>query len=184
MGELRDALPALRLEKLDLGENVLRELGAAYIASAPCLRELKSLRLDRCEIPQAGARLLAKAGFLEGLRLLDVGHNNFGSNGLAALLERQPPLLHTLRIRTNDLHDKGAELLACSPASNALLELDLSENRLGPLAVQVLGQSEHLRELLILRMADNLWTETDFGALKISPLGQRLAGNLWTEPDS
>jgi uncharacterized protein (TIGR02996 family) len=51
MAELRDARPELRLETLDIGENVLKELGVAYLASAPCLSELKALWLDRCEVP-------------------------------------------------------------------------------------------------------------------------------------
>jgi len=64
MGEFGDALPGLRLETLDLGENVLKELGVEYVATARCLRELKELRLDRCEIPLAGARPAGEEGGL------------------------------------------------------------------------------------------------------------------------
>jgi uncharacterized protein (TIGR02996 family) len=176
MAELGDALPGLRLETLDLGENVLKELGAEYVATAPCLRGLKALRLDRCEIPLAGARLLAKkAAFLDGLRLLDVGHNHFGPTGLEALLERRPPSLHTLRMRDNDLFDKVAALLAGSPASDALLEVDLSQNGLGAAAALALGESPHLRGLLVLRLADNRIGESAAATLAASRLGQRLA---------
>jgi uncharacterized protein (TIGR02996 family) len=175
MAELGDARPGLRLETLDLGENVLKELGAEYVATAPCLRELKVLRLDRCEVPLTGARvLLKKAAFLGGLRLLDVGHNHFGLDGLGALLERQPPL-HTLLMRDNDLFDKGAALLAGSPASDALLEVDLSQNGLGDAAALALGESAHLRGLLVLRLADNRISESAAATLAASPLGQRLA---------
>jgi uncharacterized protein (TIGR02996 family) len=167
--------PDLRLEMLDLGENVLEQLGAEYLTAAPCLRELKDLRLDRCEIPLAGARALAKASFLDGLRLLDVGHNLFGPVGLDALLERQPPALHTLRIRDNDLFDHGASLLARSPASDALLEVDLSRNGLRSAAALALGESAHLRGLLVLRLVDNPINEMAAAALAASPLGQRLA---------
>jgi uncharacterized protein (TIGR02996 family) len=171
-----DARPDLRLEALDLGGNVLKQRGVGYLASAPCLSELKSLRLDRCEIPLAGARLLAKkADFLGGLRLLDVGYNHFGSVGLADLLEREPASLHTLRMRDNDLFDKGAELLAGSPASSALLEVDLSHNGLGGAAVQALGGSAHLGRLLILRLSDNSINESTAATLAASPLGKRLA---------
>jgi Ran GTPase-activating protein (RanGAP) involved in mRNA processing and transport len=171
-----DARPDLRLEALDLGGNVLRQRGAESLASAPCLSELKSLRLDRCEIPLAGARLLAKeAAFLGDLRLLDVGYNHFSSVGLADLLEREPPSLHTLRMRDNDLFDKGAELLARSPASNALLEVDLSHNGLGDAAAQALGGSAHLGRLLILRLSDNSINESAAATLAASPLGRRLA---------
>jgi uncharacterized protein (TIGR02996 family) len=175
MGEFGSALPGLSLQTLDLGENVLKELGVEYIALARCLRELKELRVDRCEIPLGGARVLAKkAAFLDGLRLLDVGHNHFGPAGLAALLERKPPSLHTLRMRDNDLFDKGAMLLAESPASDALLEVDLSQNRLSSAATVVLGASARLRGLLVLRLVDNPINEAAAAALAASPLGQRL----------
>jgi uncharacterized protein (TIGR02996 family) len=175
MAELDSAVPELRLETLDLGQNVLKELGAEYVAIAPCLRELKSLRLDRCEIPLAGARKLAKkAAFIGGLRLLDVGHNHFGPVGLAALLERKPPALHTLRMRDNDLFDKGAALLAESPASDALLEVDLSQNSLGDAAAQALGESAHLNGLIVLRLVDNSIDDWAAASLAASALGERL----------
>jgi hypothetical protein len=176
MAEFGDALPGLHLVTLDLGENVLKDLGAEYVAAASCLRELKVLRLDRCEISLAGARQFArKASFLDGLRRLDVGHNHFGPSGLAALLGRVPPLLHTLQMRDNDLFDQGAELLAGVPESDALLEVDLSQNGLGAAAAQALGKSAHLRGLLVLRLAENPISEPAAAALAASPLGRRLA---------
>jgi uncharacterized protein (TIGR02996 family) len=175
MAEFADAPAAPRLETLDLGENVLKQLGAEYLAAAPCLRQLKALRLDGCEVPLEGARLLAKkAAFLDGLRLLDVGHNHFGPAGLGALLERRPPALHTLRLRDNDLLDEGAELLAGSPASDGLLDVDLSQNRLGAAGAQALGAATHLRALLVLRLEDSRLGEAA-AALAASPLGRRLA---------
>jgi Ran GTPase-activating protein (RanGAP) involved in mRNA processing and transport len=182
MAEFTSALPGLRLETLDLGENVLDQLGAEYVAAAACLCELKALRLDRCEIPLAGARVLVeKAAFLGGLRLLEVGHNHFGPAGLDALLEREPPSLHTLGMRDNDLFDKGAARLAGSPASDALLEVDLSQNGLGAAAALALGQSPHLRGLLVLRLADNRIVESAAAALAASPLGRRLAALEWED---
>jgi Ran GTPase-activating protein (RanGAP) involved in mRNA processing and transport len=174
MEELSDAPPELLLETLNLGENVLEELGVAHLTSALCLRELKALWLDRCEVPLSGARLLANAGFLDGLRILDVGHNHFGPAGLGALLERAPRHLHTLRMRDNDLFDQGAALLADSSASDDLLEVDFSQNSLGPAAALALAESAHLGALLILRLADNA-VSSSAPALAASPLGQRLA---------
>lgn len=78
---------------------------------------------------------MAKATFLDGLRRLEVGHNHFAL-GLDALLKREPPSLHALGLSNNDLFDKGAALLAESPASDALLELNLSQNGLGADAVR------------------------------------------------
>jgi uncharacterized protein (TIGR02996 family) len=185
MTAFRDALPGLQLETLDLGENVLKERGAEAIATAPCLRELKALRLDRCEIPLMGASLLAKkAPFFDSLRLLDVAHNHFGPLGLAALLEREPPSLHTLRMRDNDLFDKGTALLAGSPASDTLLEVDLSQNGLGSAAALSLGDSEYLRGLLVLCLADNAISKRALTALAASSLGKRLAVLELKDPPS
>jgi uncharacterized membrane protein len=75
----------------------------------------------------------------------------------------------------NDLFDKGAALLAGSPASDALLEVDLSQNGLGAAAALALGEAAHLRGLLVLRLEDNPINESAAAALAASPLGQRLA---------
>jgi uncharacterized protein (TIGR02996 family) len=173
--EFDDALPKLKLESLDLGQNVIKDMGAEYVAVVPCLGNLKSLRLDRCEISQTGARLFAKKmSFARGLRVLDVGHNHFGPAGLQALLEQKPKALHTLRMRDNDLHDEGAEFLAGSRASDAFLEVDLSQNDLSDAAAEVLGKSPRLRKLLVLRLEDNPIDEDAATALAASPLGRRL----------
>jgi uncharacterized protein (TIGR02996 family) len=176
MAEFHSARPELRLEALNLGENVLKDLGAEYVATAPCLRELKVLRLDRCEVGLAGARQFArKASFLGGLMRLDVSHNHFGPAGLGALLGRGQSSLHILWMRDNDLFDQGAELLAGVPESDALLEVDFSQNGLGAAAALALGESAHLRGLLVLRLADNPINEPAAAALAASPLGRRLA---------
>lgn len=175
MAEFSDTPPGLQLGALDLGENILKELGVAYLATAPCLRELKSLSLDRCEVPLSGARQLAKALFLAGLCKLEIAHNNLGPVGLEALLDRAPPSLHSLGLRDNDLFDNGAKLLAESPASDTLLELDLSQNGLGPAGVDALGAAPHLRNLLLLYLKENRISQSSGEALAASPLGQRLA---------
>jgi len=176
MAEFDGALPALRLEMLDLGENILKEVGAEYVAIVPCLRELRSLRLDRCEISRSGAHLFAKkAKFLDELRVLDIGHNHFGPPELETLLKRKPASLHTLRLRDNDLRREGVELLAESPWSDTLLELDLSLNTLGPAAAEALENAKHLCNLLILSLEENHIDPGALAALAASPLGKRLA---------
>jgi Ran GTPase-activating protein (RanGAP) involved in mRNA processing and transport len=175
MAEFASALPELRLETLDLGENVIKDVGAEYVATVPCLSELKALTLDRCEVSLTGARLFAKkATFLGGLRCLDVSDNYFGPTGLAGLLEREPPSLHTLEMRDNNLSDEGAAVLAGSPASDTLLEVDLARNNLGLAAARALSDSAHLRGLVILRLADNPINASSAAALAAS-LGKRLA---------
>jgi uncharacterized protein (TIGR02996 family) len=175
LAELSSARPELRLEMLNLGENILKDGGVEFIAAARCLLDLKSLRLDRCELRLTSGRLLAKATFMDGLRILNVEHNALGTAGLTALLEREPPSLHTLRMRDNSLFDRGAVLLAGSPRSNGLLEVDLSQNGLGNEAAKALGQSAHLQKLLILRLLDHTISEKAAATLASSPLGSRLA---------
>jgi uncharacterized protein (TIGR02996 family) len=176
MQEFGSARPELQLDVLDLGENLLRDLGAADLASAPCLRELKVLIVDRCEIELSGARALSKAPFLGSLRRLDVDHNSFGPEGLHALLDKNPRELHTLQIVDNDLGDEGVSYLAASPASNTLLELNLTRNDLGNQAAEALAKSPYLANLLVLWLYTNhRMNKPAVVALARSPLGKRLA---------
>jgi uncharacterized protein (TIGR02996 family) len=183
MGAFLTAVPGLRLEALDIGNNVLKKAGVEYLAAAPCLGELKALRLDRCEVSLDGAKKLAnEAKFLGGLRRLEVGHNSFGPAGLGALLEREPPALHTLGLRDNDLFDKGAQALAGSPASDVLLEVDLARNGLTHEAARALGESAHLRGLVVLRLTDNPIGAAAAAGLAASPLGKRLGSLEFADP--
>jgi uncharacterized protein (TIGR02996 family) len=175
MDEFEAARPELQLDVLDLGETLLRDLGPAYLAKAPCLRTLKVLSLDRCEIGLSGARALAGAAFFGGLRRLNVNYNNFGPEGLLALLEKTPPALHTLQMVANDLGDPGVSYLAESAASDTLLEVDLGSNGLGEHAAHALATSKHLRDLLVLRLDDHWMSKSAVAALAGSPLGKRLA---------
>jgi hypothetical protein len=78
-------------------------------------------------------------------------------------------------MRDNDLFDDGVALLAGSPGSDELLEVDLSQNRLGAAAALALSESAHLRGLLVLRLVDNPINEQAAAFLAASALGQRLA---------
>jgi uncharacterized protein (TIGR02996 family) len=175
MQEFGAARPELQLDALDLGENLLGDLGPADLALAPCLNELKVLELDRCEIGLSGARWLVNAPFLGSLRRLNVNNNSFGPEGLYRLLEKKPPFLHTLQMVDNDLGDEGAAHLAESSASAALLDVNLAQNGLGDQAVQTLGKSKHLKNLFVLRLNDNPIGKPALDTLARSPLGKRLA---------
>jgi hypothetical protein len=78
-------------------------------------------------------------------------------------------------MRDNDLFDEGGELLADSPASDVLLDVDLSQNRLGIATVRALSAAKHLKKLLVLRLADNSISESAAATLRASPLVRRLA---------
>jgi uncharacterized protein (TIGR02996 family) len=173
MQEFGAARPELHLDVLDLGDNLLGDLGPADLALAPCLQELKVLELDRCEIRLSGARWLVNAPFVGNLRRLNVNHNSFGPEGIYRLLEKKPPFLHTLLMRENDLGDEGAAHLAESPASDTLLELDIAHNDLGDQAAKSLEKTKHLRNLLILRLPHNQMSKAAVDALLKSPLAKR-----------
>jgi uncharacterized protein (TIGR02996 family) len=175
MQEFAAARSGQLLDLLDLGLNMLSVDGVDGLASAACLHELKVMKLDRCELQAPAARRLAKAPFLGSLRELSVNENNFGPEGLQAILEASPPHLHTLRMANNDLGDHGALHASAWESSNTLLELDLSQNHMGDSAASVLGKSEHLRNLLILRLRSNPFSDSAIVALRESPLGRRLA---------
>lgn len=176
LAELDGAVPGLRLEALDIGQNVLKDVGAEYVALVPCLCELKALALDRCEVRLSGAKLFAnKAKFLDDLRVLDIGHNHFGAEGLSAVLAREPGALHTLRACDNDLLDDGAEALAASPLAGQLIEADLSQNKLTGTTVRAFKKGKRFGKLQVLRLADNSIREADVNALQESALGRRLA---------
>jgi uncharacterized protein (TIGR02996 family) len=184
MQELGAAQPGLQLDALDLGENLFGDVGAADLALAPCLSALKVLELDRCEIRSSGARWVAGASFLGSLRRLNVDSNSFGPEGLYRLLEKKPPFLHTLLMADNDLGDEGAAHLAESPASDTLLNVNITRNGLGDGAAKALAKSKHLRELLVLRLNDNPISKQAAGALAWSPLGKRLAVLETLGPDA
>jgi uncharacterized protein (TIGR02996 family) len=175
MQEFGAARPGLQLDVLDLGDNVLGDLGAADLALAPCLAELKALELDRCELRSSGARWLVNAPFVGTLRRLNLNENSFGPEGLYRLLEKKPPFLHTLEMVDNDLGEEGAFHLAESPASSTLLEVNLARNGLGDQAAKALAKSKSFRNLLILGLNFNRISKRAAAALASSPLGKRLA---------
>jgi uncharacterized protein (TIGR02996 family) len=174
MKEFSSARPDLHLDALDLGENLVGDIGPSDLALAPCLSDLKVLELDTCEIHLSGARWFANSSFLDSLRRLNVNNNSFGPEGLYRLLEKKPPFLHTLHMVDNDLGDEGAAHLAESPASATLLEVNLAHNDLHDQAALALGKSRHLKNLLVLRLQDNEISKHAITHLADSRLGKRL----------
>jgi uncharacterized protein (TIGR02996 family) len=173
--EFETAQPGLQLDVLDLGDNLLEGPGAANLARARCLDELKVLEIPGCEIPSSTARRMAKAPFLASLRRLNANYNTIGPEGLEALLDAKPTHLHTLLLVANDLEDKGVAQLAESPGSDTLQALHLGGNGLTDKAARALAKSDHLQGLLILRLGDNRINKRAADALRRSALGKRLA---------
>lgn len=174
MMEFEAAHPDLQLDVLDLGENMLMDSAAEYLAGAASLRELKVLHLDRCELHLSGALRLAEANFFESLRRLNLGENRVEAKGLKAILERCPPHLHTLQIADNNLYNDGAQFLAEMPLPE-LQSLDVSRNGLGDHGAELFSNSPHFEKLLILRMlGNNIGPNAALELTQNSKLGKQL----------
>lgn len=169
------AREGLQLDVLDLGGNLVEDVGASDLVLAPCLSQLKVLALDRCEIRSSGARWFATAPFLDTLRTLNVNYNSFDPEGLYRIYEKKPPCLHTLHMAGNDLGDEGVAHLAEAPASDTLVDVNLNRNNLSDRAAQFLIRSRHLKNLQVLRLSDNQIRKEAVDLLAGSPLGKRLA---------
>jgi uncharacterized protein (TIGR02996 family) len=173
--EFREARPGLLLDALDLSENNIGGPGgASNLARSECLRELKDLKLARCELTGPNNHKLTGAAFVGTLRRLDVDDNYFGPQALELLLDKRPTFLHTLHARNNELGDQGAKHLATSPASDGLLNLDLAGNGMTDRAAQALMKSKFLRGLLVLRLGGNRFKNATCAELADSPLAKRL----------
>lgn len=176
-----DAQESLRLDVLDLGDNLLPGDGIENLSDSSCVSELAVLALDRCELQRASLRALAEAPFLSSLRKLNLSFNHVEPDELRLLLERSPEHLHSLHLFDNNLGNKGVELLAESPASNVFQQLDLGMNRLSGASAHALQQTKYLQNLLVLRLNYNLIGQTDSEELRNSPFGKRLAGLFFRE---
>jgi uncharacterized protein (TIGR02996 family) len=92
---VREAEASVRLRDLDLSHNELGEAGARVLAEARTLEGLKSLRLRGCLIPDDGLQHLARSPHLTALPSLDLGNNPISDRGLRAFLDT--PHLRGLR---------------------------------------------------------------------------------------
>lgn len=174
MKEFNEARPELQLDVLDLGENVLGDVGASDLALAPCLKEVKVLNLDRCEMRLSAAKWLTSSPIIDSVRRLNVNSNSFGPEGIYRLLAKKPPHLHTLQIADNDLEHEGGCHLAESAGSVNLRHVDLSHNRLSDQTTRELAKSRRLRDLLVLRLGGNSLSKSAAENLRNSPLGKQL----------
>lgn len=89
------AAPFRRLRRLDLGNCVIGDRGAAVLARTPMPTTLRWLGLDNNEIGDAGALALARSPHLTGLEGLTLRHNRFGDRAARALRGRFGGALHS-----------------------------------------------------------------------------------------
>src|SRR5262249_30989884 len=129
-----------RLRSLTLYDNPLEVQGIAVLARHSVVAQLGSLDLSACGMQPDGLRHLLGAS-LERLVMLRLNANSLGDEG-ARLLAQAPALvgLRTLELRGNGITDAGAQALGKSPYLHHLMRLDLGENALGDEAGQRLRE--------------------------------------------
>jgi hypothetical protein len=154
------------LEKLDLDRRLTdSDAALAAFVAAPCLRGLRSLRLEGNAITERGLRSLASvaAGHLRKLALSD---NPIGPEG-AAMLASCPLLgtLERLTLARCGLGPGGAQALATSPHLAKLNWLDLAYNQIGDEGAQSLVDSPHLPSGLRIRLPNPRMSKRVLAAL-------------------
>jgi uncharacterized protein (TIGR02996 family) len=73
-----------RLQNLSLSANPIGVVGARALAAWPALSRLSILRLNRCDLTDAGAAAITNSLYLDKLELLDLRNNRISRGGRAA----------------------------------------------------------------------------------------------------
>lgn len=148
---LLEALPVgERLEELDLSGSFLGESGARALARAEHLRGLRRLRLADSDLGAAGVWALAQAEHLASLEVLDMHGVGMGDEGARALAQAsQLSSLRELNLVGNGITAEGARALAQAGHLAGLEKLSiLYRNELGQEGLRALAGSEVLPEAL------------------------------------
>jgi len=135
------------------------------------LKNLTSLELiaddDNGHVGPDGVEVLSKTRNLPALRHLDLSFNWCSwdypdqASWVRALLKgRLVGRLESLWLRSTDLEDTGAELLANSKLVRTLRHLNLSGNRIGEAGLRAIATSTNFQALSILDLRDN-WYDDD-----------------------
>jgi uncharacterized protein (TIGR02996 family) len=187
--------PALSgVHTFDLSENALDAETLQTLADSPYLTELRDLQLARCNLDGASVARLRSAPWLANLVQFSLSDNPIGDAALSTLLaggaltrvhrlrlhscglwaptaqalaDAGLTELHWLDLSGNGLDGGGTEVLARSPLSANLVDLDLSGNTIGdkgvisiaacswPLLRRLGLQSIHMTNTGVLALADS-----------------------------
>jgi len=142
-------LPAL--DSIDLAHNRIGNDGARHLAQARWLAGVRTLELGMTNIDGEGARALAHATWWPRLETLSLSNNRLGDPGAAALASVRAPSLRVLRLQGNNLGPLGVRALVSTGLVAQVAHLDLRWNRLGAAGAEALAQAERgsLRSLVL-----------------------------------
>ncbi len=157
--ELQDLMEYARIGKvkdLKLDKNNLGNAGAGVIASAAALFKLTSLSLGDNRMTDAGAEVLAASPHLKRLKKLYLQGNRIGPAGIDALARSETLQgLELLYLKGNPLGPQGGQALAYSTTLKNLKEVYLGRTRLGLQGLKALCASDLFARTTLLSLADN-----------------------------
>jgi hypothetical protein len=145
---------APRLRRLGLAHNPLGSAGAAALTVARFLPGLRELDLSLCELDDAAVRHLSEIA-LPSLLALGLGYNSIGPAGARHLADAAGLTgLRLLNLHDNFVDDEGLIALAGSASLTGLVELDLEQDvwnyrctSFGDEAARAVASSEALARL-------------------------------------
>jgi uncharacterized protein (TIGR02996 family) len=145
-----------RLVRLDLGFCDMGDEGAAALAQAPCLGNLRWLNLARNKLTDEGALHLSRSPTLGRLSFLELAGNDLGYEGARALVESDRlASLSGLGLASNRRLMAEVPWLAEVPQLARLNRLSLNGLNMGPDYAPALVRSPHLRGLTHLDLGNN-----------------------------
>ena len=154
-----DSITHLDLSENPLGPSGCQVLAKTFANSSQALA-VETLRLNNCKLGDKGTRSLLRllGEWCPYLNYLDIGRNNLGQGGSAALaieeiLVEETVPLSTLSLNYNNFGEKHMRRFALAiPENTFLTHLDLSWNSVGCAGAMLLAQS--LRTNGTLRILD------------------------------
>lgn len=159
------------LRKLALPRCGVTREDAANLFALPVLRELDHLDLRGDLLHTDGVFALAASGITRGLRVLNLSRTQPGTQGVKALTEERSCLgrLRSLDLSANRLGPVAVGAIADAPGLRKLRVLNLSENHVRNEGAVALARSRHLAELLELDLSDAEVGDAGAVALAESP---------------